>query len=125
MSQATPQTGETSITLEGGKYTVIHQNGTNFRALRNGEPWRDLTGDGMTLALVQRIQELEEREQHNAALFQVDELTIPPHAHWCDGCDWTGTAVDLKAIESCALTAGDPVPSGRCPACDALTYPKV
>lgn len=125
MTQANPQTGETSITLDGGKYTVLHQNGTNFRALRNGQPWRDLTGDGMTLALVQRIQQLEERLQMQTEPFRVDELTIPPIAQWCGGCDWSGNALDLKAIGSCALTAGDPVPSGRCPACDALTYPKV
>lgn len=48
---------EHSITVADGKYTVIHDDGTNFRALRYGEPWRDLTGDGLILALVQRIED--------------------------------------------------------------------
>lgn len=49
----------TRIELDGGKYTVCHENGTNLRALRNGEPWRELTGDGLVLAMAQRIEELE------------------------------------------------------------------
>jgi hypothetical protein len=49
----------TKVVLQDGKYTVEHDNGTNFHALRYGEPWRDLTGDGLVLALVQRIEELE------------------------------------------------------------------
>lgn len=54
---------ETRIELEGGKYTVLHKCGLNFRALRYGEEWRDLTGDGLILALVQRIEELEETQK--------------------------------------------------------------
>lgn len=49
----------TSIELAGGKYTVQHDHGTNLKALRHGEPWRDLTGDGLVLAMAQRIEELE------------------------------------------------------------------
>lgn len=50
------------VTLLDGKYTVEHTNGANFKAYRHGssEVWRDLTGDGLVLALVQRIAELEE-----------------------------------------------------------------
>lgn len=51
---------ETRIELEGGKYTVLHEYGLNFRALRHGEEWRDLTGDGLILAMAHRIEELEE-----------------------------------------------------------------
>jgi hypothetical protein len=50
-----------SISLHEGKYKVSHTNGTNFHALRHGQPWRDLTGDGLLLAMVQRIEELENR----------------------------------------------------------------
>lgn len=49
----------TKIHLQDGKYTVQHENGANFKALRYGEEWRDLTGDGLVLALVQRIEELQ------------------------------------------------------------------
>lgn len=47
-----------TINLE--KYTISHENGNNLKATRNGEPWRDLTGDGLILALVHRIEELEQ-----------------------------------------------------------------
>lgn len=47
------------VTVNDGKYTVRHENGANLRAERYGDPWRDLTGDGLVLALVQRIEELE------------------------------------------------------------------
>lgn len=50
---------ETRIELEEGKYTVIHEEGENFHALRYGVWWRDLTGDDLVMALVNRIEELE------------------------------------------------------------------
>lgn len=49
----------TKIDLLDGKYTIQHDNGTNFKALRYGEEWRDLTGDGLMLALVKKIEELQ------------------------------------------------------------------
>jgi hypothetical protein len=48
---------ETRIDLENGKYTVIHENGSNLRALRYGEEWRSLTGDGLVLAMAHQITE--------------------------------------------------------------------
>lgn len=50
----------TEIELEKGKYTVLHEDGANFRALRHGEPWRDLTGDGLVLAMAYEIERLRE-----------------------------------------------------------------
>ncbi len=47
-------------TICDGKYTLIHENGKGLRALRYGEEWRDLTGDGMVLALVQEIESLRD-----------------------------------------------------------------
>lgn len=47
------------IDLLDGKYTVTHQNGLNLNALRYGQQWRDLNGDGLVLAMAQRINELE------------------------------------------------------------------
>jgi len=49
------------IELYDGKYTVVLvDNGKEFKALRYGEEWRDLAGEGMILAMFDRIQELEE-----------------------------------------------------------------
>lgn len=42
-----------------GKYEISHTNGTDFVALRNGEPWRNLTGDNLVMSLVERIEQLE------------------------------------------------------------------
>jgi hypothetical protein len=44
----------------GDKYTVIEdfQNGV-FKALRYGEEWRNLVGDNLILAMLYRIEELE------------------------------------------------------------------
>lgn len=58
----------TTINLGDGKYTIQHEDGANLRALRHGEPWRELTGDGMVLALVQRIEELEANTEQSKPL---------------------------------------------------------
>lgn len=48
-----------SVELCGGKYKVTHDNGTDLKAYRYGEQWRSLVGDGLILAMVQRIEQLE------------------------------------------------------------------
>ena len=50
------------IELCDGKYTIIYNdNPHEFKALRYGEEWRDLTGDNLVLALVNYISDLEAR----------------------------------------------------------------
>lgn len=46
------------VTVADGKYTVILPKEGGMYALRHGERWRDLTGDGMVLALVAEIDKL-------------------------------------------------------------------
>jgi hypothetical protein len=53
-------TDPTHITVCDGKYTLI-LDPSNLRALRYGEAWRDLTGDGFVMALGQEIVELREK----------------------------------------------------------------
>ncbi len=48
-----------NIELQDGKYTVQCDETGKLWALRNGKPWRDLTGDKLILALASRIDELE------------------------------------------------------------------
>jgi hypothetical protein len=53
------------VTLEDGKYQirlsdVSRQEPYVFEALRHGEPWRDLIGDKLSLALVHEIVRLRE-----------------------------------------------------------------
>lgn len=47
-------------TVEVNEYKVVEdiENGT-FKALRNGEEWKDLIGDNLTLSLIDRIDDLE------------------------------------------------------------------
>jgi hypothetical protein len=52
------------IELHDGKYIILNDNGV-LKAYRHGDyltPWReaDLVGDGLILALVQRVEELED-----------------------------------------------------------------
>jgi len=64
-----------NVTVCDGKYTVIQDDQGRVKALRYGEDWRDLTGDGLVLALVQEIDELRNElqksvvsESHNSLL---------------------------------------------------------
>lgn len=76
----------TEVSLDDGKYTVVYEiketpNGgrnTAFYALRYGRPWRDLLGDGMVLALVHRIEELEKEieDVHDAACDDLREARL-------------------------------------------------
>lgn len=58
--------------FEDGKFTVIYDEG-HFKALRYGQPWRDLTGDNLVYAmLVKAIQLKEERDVLAAKLKEQD-----------------------------------------------------
>jgi len=49
-----------AIVVGSRKYIIqLIDNGKQFKAYRYGEEWRDLTGDGLILAMFQRIQELQ------------------------------------------------------------------
>lgn len=48
------------IVVCDGKYTLI-MDPCNMRALRYGEPWRDLVGDGFVMALGQEIERQQDR----------------------------------------------------------------
>lgn len=48
------------LSVDNGKYTFIFDEKTgNFEALRYGEEWRSLVGDGAVLALLQHAVDLE------------------------------------------------------------------
>ena len=44
------------ITVGDGKYTVVQTPDGRLAARRNGEPWRDLTGDKLVLCLAQELE---------------------------------------------------------------------
>lgn len=43
-----------------GKYEYVREPGFRAHVYRHGEEWRDVTGDGFILSMIQRIEELEE-----------------------------------------------------------------
>jgi len=54
------------LDLENEKYTIIEDlNKGKFEALRYGDDWRNLIGDNLILALVYKVQELEEKLKAN------------------------------------------------------------
>ncbi len=68
----------THVTVCDGKYTVIYDFDTGqSECLRYGEPWRDLCGDKMVLALFDTIIELRTKvEQLEHAIKCADEYAI-------------------------------------------------
>lgn len=48
----------TKTEIELDRYTIIHDNGHNFHALRDGEPWRVLTGDNLVFLMACEIESL-------------------------------------------------------------------
>lgn len=64
----------TKLTLEDGKYELtLCQNGA-FTAKRYGEPWRDMTGDKMILAMFDALTQLLSAEAQAQGGGGVDEL---------------------------------------------------
>ena len=61
----------TRIELDDGKYTVVHDSGAGLHALRYGEHWRDMTGDGLVLAMAQEIEDLRRR------IVPVQRVSVP------------------------------------------------
>jgi hypothetical protein len=61
---------ETRIKLAEGKYEIVlneNPDSYEFKALRHGEEWRDLIGDNLILALVFKIEALEEQAREARA----------------------------------------------------------
>ncbi|UZV41236.1 hypothetical protein vBVpaMR16F_170 [Vibrio phage vB_VpaM_R16F] len=49
------------ITLNDGKYEYVFNSKDGTQTIkRNGQPWRDETGDNLLLAMAQRIYQLED-----------------------------------------------------------------
>lgn len=79
--------GGFGVSVAGGKYTIQADGDGRLRALRYGQPWRELTGDGMVLALAQEIERLREalerlRDTTSCTQGQyaiIDEVLPPNH----------------------------------------------
>lgn len=56
-----------NVTIADGKYTVRAWNGEGLHALRYGQWWRDLAGDGLVLALAQEVESLRAELENEQA----------------------------------------------------------
>jgi len=48
------------VLFDDGKYKIIHHNEWSLTAERYGEYWRELTGDTLILALLDKISSLQD-----------------------------------------------------------------
>ena len=48
------------VTVADGKYRYVQKSGEPTVVLRHGEPWRDVTGDGLICALAHEVQSLRD-----------------------------------------------------------------
>lgn len=71
-----------NITIYDGKYTLIFEP-TNMRALRYGEKWRDIIGDGFIMALGQEILDMASVIK---GLMEIAEQAMPDTYFASDGC---------------------------------------
>lgn len=76
--------------LEDRKYAVVSEGGI-IRALRYGEPWRDLTGDNLVAALVSKINDLQDElskaqgSMSNVIAWRELNADGRPVTDWIDG----------------------------------------
>jgi len=66
------------VSIDGGKYKVIQESDGRLHALRYGEEWRDLVGDGLVCSMAYEIANL--RELVSAALPDVDAGMMAHHS---------------------------------------------
>ena len=65
------------IELDNGKYTYcINDDGSDHKALRYGEEWRNLTGDTLIYHMGQRIAELDKRDSEMLKRVSVAEAQL-------------------------------------------------
>lgn len=51
---------ELRVSVDNGKYTIVMPETGGLHCLRYGEEWRNLTGDGMVLAMAYEIDRLRD-----------------------------------------------------------------
>ncbi len=104
---------QTRISVEDGKYIVVHDNGANLHCLRHGRPWRDLLGDGMVLALVQRIEELESQVKASQPIGVVKHHNVGGSGEF-HNVEWSGAVPESgkKLYTNPATKAPEPSTTG-------------
>lgn len=92
----------TRIDLVDGKYTLTHDNGADLRALRYGERWLNLSGNGLVLAMAQEIEHLREQSAIQKTTIEALETLRP---HWAQG--YTTDSVAAQVTTGATLQLWD------------------
>lgn len=88
------------LDFEGGKYTVIHDNGCNFTALRYGKEWRSLVGDALVLAIVQEYEDvlIENKKLHGYNKLMEYVLNKSATAMWNSESNMDNEAAEIESV---------------------------
>jgi hypothetical protein len=87
------------IVLDQGKYTIIFNDETaTLKALRYGEEWQDLTGNGLVLALFHEIEKLRSTSERFAVV--IDDPTSDGFAFTQEEKDCLKSRDKIGAIHS-------------------------
>ena len=70
------------LELENGKYALINTNG-HLKALRYGEPWRDLLGDNLIGALWSELESLRQQLAESQAR-EKKRVELMDKQYWMD-----------------------------------------
>lgn len=75
------------IDLYDGKYTVLHdEDHGGITILRHNEAWRNETGDGLILAMIQKIQ--EQKNKIESLNQELEEVTQDRNIWRSNSLDW-------------------------------------
>ena len=92
------------IKLDGGKYVVTHENG-KITATRQGEPWRDLTGDNLFYFMMMELVDREEKPEARPIDLMTEYIRSLIGPEWISPCDHEAIAeVCLEVLDHCAAT---------------------
>lgn len=106
------------VSVANGKYRVRARNGCDLHALRHGQLWRDLVGDGLVLALATELAEARDRLITVHARLAGEQIGALDTAKMREEeADWTNDEVATLRVqvaalerENALLKAGMPLP---------------
>lgn len=89
------------VSVYGGKYTIVQAAEGGLRALRYGEEWRDCNGDGMVLALAQKVDDLRGQRTALVDALTATTATIGAIYQWLEMVEAAGGAKSIAGIAKC------------------------
>lgn len=92
-----------TIVLDSGKYTVVYDESGSYpkKCLRNGEPWRDLTGDNLIFWLCAELEKSRQNRREDDAPDEDEDTSDCTQTTelFRAGKDWSVTVPVLENLE--------------------------